>query len=99
MNQLNTTTMPSALIPLLPMAEKWGIGDDLERDAKVKNASLEELESLVHCIDEITDSDLFGWLSGPESENPKPSEEYLALTALTMAIDSAKLKLKKMRSK
>lgn len=88
--------VPSALIPLLPMAEKWGVGDDSEREKAISSASPEELESLVHCIDGISDQDLFDWLSGPESYNPKPSKEYLALTALTMAIDSAKLKLRKL---
>jgi len=90
---LNPENVPPALAPLLPMAEKWGIGDDFEREASVSNASRDELESLVHCVDEISDTDLYGWLSGPESFNPNPSQEYLAITCLTMAIDSAKLEL------
>jgi hypothetical protein len=93
---LNPQNVPSALLPILPMAEKWGIGDDFERESAVSNASQQELESLVHCIDPISDADLYGWLSGPESFNPNPSQEYLAITCLTMAIDSAKLKLQKM---
>lgn len=78
------------------MAEKWGIGDDCERELAVSKASFEELESLIHCIDEVRDDDLYGWLSGPDSHSPEPSEEYLAFTTLTMAIDSAKLKLRKL---
>jgi hypothetical protein len=74
------------------MAEKWGIGDDYEREAAVREASAEELDVLIHCIDDIADEDLFGWLGGPESHNPDPSEEYLAITCLTMAIESAKAK-------
>jgi hypothetical protein len=92
---LNPDKVPLVLALLLPMAEKWGIGDDFEREAAVTNASRQELESLVHCIDDISDADLYGWLSGPESFNPNPSQEYLAITCLTMAIDSAKLKLQK----
>ena len=92
---LNPENIPSALAPLLPVAERWGIGDDFEREAAVANASREELEALVHSIDGISDDDLYGWLSGPESFNPAPSAEYLAFTALTMVIDSAKLKLPK----
>lgn len=80
---------------LLPMAEKWGIGDDYEREAAVANASRQELETLVHCVDGVNDDDLYGWLAGPESYNPNPTPEYLAITCLTMAIDSAKLKLRK----
>ena len=90
---LNPDNVPSVLVPLLPMAEKWGIGDDLVREASVSKASRQELESLLHCIDDISDADLYGWLSGPESFNRNPSQEYLAITCLTMAIDSAKLKL------
>lgn len=89
--------MPSTLVPLLPFAEQWGIGDDFERELAVSNASRAELEVLVRCIDRVFDEDLYGWLAGEESYNTNPSAEYLALTCLTMAIDSAKLKLAKMR--
>ena len=94
---LDPTKVPAPLRQLLPVAEKWGIGDDFEREAAVSAASQEELESLVHSIDAIGDDDLFGWLAGPESYNPNPSQEYLALTTLTMAIDSAELKLSRLR--
>lgn len=93
---LNPKNVPSALVPLLSMAEKWGIGDDFDREAAIGNASRHDLELLIHCIDNITDDDLYGWLSGVESSNPRPAEEYLAITCLTMAIDSAKAKLRKM---
>lgn len=95
MPTLDPDRLPEALAPLIPMAEKWGIGDDVERDEMVKNASNAELDELVHCIDPITDDDLYGWLSGPESFNPEPTDEYLAITCLTMAIDSAKMRLHK----
>lgn len=95
MFHLDPNKIASALIPLLPMAEKWGIGDDYEREEAISRASIEELYCLVHCIDGISDEDLYGWLSGRESYDPKPSEEYLAFTALTMALDLAKLRLKK----
>jgi len=93
--QLDQTKVPASLTPLLPIAEKWGIGDDFERERALDAASQQELEFLVHSIDAMSDDDLFGWLSGPESYNPKPSKEYIALTALTMAIDSAKTKLRR----
>lgn len=92
---LNPANVPEPLVGLLPMAEKWGIGDDFERDGALNKASERELEELVHSIDSIADEDLFDWLSGDESFNANPSPEYLAITNLTMAIDSAKLKLKK----
>lgn len=92
---LDPSKIPSALVCLLPFAEKWGIGDDFEREAFVRSANTHELEALVHSIDEVSDDDLFGWLSGEESFNSTPSAEYLAITNLTMAIDSARLKLNK----
>ena len=93
---LNPNNVSAALIPLLPLAEKWGIGDDFERENAIRNASREELEALVHSIDDVSDDDLFGWLSGPESYSSNPTPEYLAFSCLTMAIDSAKVKLKKL---
>jgi hypothetical protein len=92
---LNPSNVPAPLVALLPMAEKWGVGDDFEREEALNKASREELEELVHSIDAITDEDLFDWLSGNESFNANPSAEYLAITNLTMAIDSAKLKLRR----
>ena len=93
---LNPNNVSPKLEPLLSVAEKWGIGDDFDREAAIARASRQELEELVHSIDDVNDEDLYGWLSGPESFNPNPSNEYLAFSCLTMAIDSAKLKLKKL---
>ena len=61
----------------------------------VSAASVDELRALVHSIDGIGDADLYGWLGGPLSRDSNPSAEYLAFTALGMAIDSAKLKLRR----
>ncbi len=93
----NPDNVPCQLIRLLPMAQKWGIGDDLEREEAVANASEQELESLVHSIDNVSDEDLYGWLAGPLADSDDPTPEYLAITCLTMAIDSAKLKLQKLK--
>ena len=94
---LDPSKVPTPLVPLLPLAEKWGIGDDVDRESAVSAASLQELEYLVHSIDDIRDEDLYGWLAGPESFDPEPSQEYVAMTCLTMAIDSARLKLTRAR--
>ena len=94
---LNSKSIPPTLISLVPMAEKWGMGDDIEREQTLNCASADELNSLVHCIDGISDDDFYGWLAGPESRNPRPSPEYLALSCLALAIDSATAKLKKLQ--
>jgi len=93
---LNPERIPKSLIPLIPLVEKWGIGDDFEREEAVSKASLSELQELVHSIDKIKGVDLYGWLGTPLSPGSKPSQEYVAFTCFTMAFDSAKLKLKRM---
>jgi hypothetical protein len=90
---LDPNAVPASLRPLLPWAEKWGIGDDYDREALVETSSVEELMALVHSIDDVNDDDLFGWLAGADSYSNTPTEEYSALTCLTMAIDSAKMRL------
>jgi hypothetical protein len=92
---LDPRRVPLALLPLLPFAEKWGIGDDFGREAAVDAASLSELEALVHCIDDISDEDFYGWLAGPAGKDPNPSDEYVALACLGMARESAKLELRR----
>jgi hypothetical protein len=96
---LDPSKVPQPLAPLLPLAEKWGIGDDIDREAAVSAASLQELESLVRSVDDIRDEDLYGWLTGPEADNPAPSEEYVTITCLTMAADSARLELARLRAR
>jgi hypothetical protein len=76
---------------------KWGIGDDIERELALDRASTHEIEELVHSTDHVTDEDLDGWLAGSESFNPNPSDEYVAITCLMMAIDSAKFILRQRR--
>jgi hypothetical protein len=90
MVKLNPDKVPRPLVHLIPIAEKWALDGYIDA---VSNASSEELEALVHCIDDV--ADLFGWLAGPEADNPNPSLEYVAFTDLTQAIDLARLLLKK----
>lgn len=97
MPKLKANNLPPALVPLIPMAEKWGIGDDYDREAAVSNASVAELEALIHCIDEISDDDLYGWLERSQGLPDHHTEEYAAITSLTIAIDSAKVELRKYR--
>lgn len=97
MPKLNPNNLPLPLLPLISMAEKWGIGDDFDREAAVSNASVEELETLIHCIDEISDDDLYGWLERSQIMPSHHTEEYAAITSLVMAIDSAKVELRKYR--
>jgi hypothetical protein len=78
---------------LLALAEQWGIGDDIAREQLIEGATRSELESLVAAVDAVPES-MYSWLAGPESQVIPPSEEYVAVTCLTMATDSARLALR-----
>jgi hypothetical protein len=93
---LDPTRIPDEIVSLIPIAEKWGIGDDFEREAALREASRSELEALAHSTDSIDEDDLYKWLAGPESFDPSPSDEYIAFSNLSMAIDSARLKLSRL---
>ena len=95
MVRLEKTRIPPALHSLIRVAETWGINDDMLREQKLAFATDEELRGLVSSIEDISDEDLFGWLEGPESYSETPSDEYVSFTCLTMAIDSAKNKLRR----
>lgn len=44
--RLNPEQVPADLRHLVPLAEKWGIGDDLDRNAKVESSTPAEREEL-----------------------------------------------------
>jgi hypothetical protein len=89
---LNRANVPEAARALVPWAERWGIGDDFDREAALSAATERELEELGGLLDDVSD-DFWDWLAGPASFDPVPSDEYAAMTALTMAVDSARVKL------
>jgi hypothetical protein len=91
---LNADRVPEALRLLVPLAEKWGISDDVARAARVSEAHPGELAPLVGAVDSVEESDLYGWLAGEESYSHDPSDEYVAITCLTMAADAARLRLR-----
>jgi hypothetical protein len=91
---LRPEAVPPAVRYLLPAAEEWGIGDDFDREQMVGDADDAARTALVALIDGAPD-ELWSWLSGTESFNESPSGEYVALTCLTMAADSARLTLRR----
>ena len=91
---LDPAAIPASGRQLLPLAERWGIGDDYERELAVGNASEEELQVLAESMERVGD-DFWEWLAGEASYASHPSREYLAMTALTMAADSARVRLAK----
>jgi hypothetical protein len=90
---LDPEKVPDAVVPLLALADAWGIGDDIERARRVEAASPDELTALIDAVDAVDDDALCGWLSGDESYATSPSAEYVARTNVTMAADQARVRL------
>ena len=83
---LDAANVPPLLRPLIPLAERFGIADDLIREDVVAKTPDAELETMRLAVD--AHSDAFNeWLAGPEAEGPRFSLEYIAFSALRMAAD------------
>ncbi len=93
--KLDPTRIPEGCSHLVPLAERWGLGDDFEREEKLASAERADLQELVKAIQDLPGDTLFDWLAGPESRSVTPTPEYVAFTCLTMAYDSARSKLKR----
>lgn len=91
---LRPEAVPPEVRPLLELAAHWGVGDDLDRERMVDDAPRAELEALVAAVDAVPES-MYDWLAGPESYSTQPAPEYLAVTCLTMAVDSARMRLRR----
>ena len=92
---LDHNRVPEEIRPLLSLAARWHIGDDFDREAAVSSVSVTELRELVVALEGREGDFLYEWLAGPEADSQAPSEEYLALTHMTMAADSAKVRMMK----
>lgn len=78
--------VPEPLHRLIPLAERWGISDDMLRLEARRRAAPEEiayLKAAITCFDDELDD----WLAGPEANNPNPTREYLAFSSMRMAAD------------
>src|SRR5260370_39093942 len=77
--QLDAQRVPEALRVLIPLAEKWGISDDILRGDAADNASPDEVAEFRRIVQQYEDL-LMEWLAGPDAEMPELSKEYLAFT-------------------
>jgi len=82
---------------LLDLATRWAIGDDYDREHAVGTASDADLEELAHCLDDVPQR-FWDWLAGPESFSPQPSENYVRMSVLVEAVDSARSRLRRHRT-
>ena len=81
---LDKSKVPEKFWPLLGYAEFWGISDDGSREILVTQAPPDvqhNLKEVVAAFDDLLDE----WLAGPESDEPNPSKEYVAYSAMRMA--------------
>jgi hypothetical protein len=84
--RLDPAKVPESLRPLIPLAELYGISDDLIRAdfvAKAPPGDLAELRRIVQEHDALLDD----WLAGPAADGPTFSAEYIAFTCMRMAAD------------
>ncbi len=84
--RLNPANVPAKLVHLIPIAERWGISDDMLRMDAVRKADSGEVADLKRIVREHDDA-LDEWLAGPEAQSRNPSKEYLAFTHMRMASD------------
>ena len=83
---LHTRAVPEALRHLIPLAELYGVSDDLMRAdlrRKLPAALLGQLVQQIQAVDDALDE----WLAGPEAQGPTFSPEYVAFTSLRMLAD------------
>jgi len=84
--KLDPKRVPKPLRKLIPLAEKFGISDDLIRGdffAKAPKRGLTKLKRMLSLHDDLLDE----WLAGPEAEGPEFSDEYIAFSAMRMGVD------------
>jgi hypothetical protein len=91
MKKLNSENVPEPLRYLIPLAEKWNIGDDGFREQAINNASSEELTELVEGMRNYDQDEFDKWLAYPYADYH--NSEYIAFSCLRQAYDSADLEL------
>ena len=81
---LDRQKVPEKFWPLLPYARFWGLSDDWSRENLVEMAPSDVRKNLKDVVAEF-DIALDEWLAGPEADEPNPSDEYIAFSAMRMA--------------
>ena len=82
------SNVPANLRKLIPLTERFGVIDDLERENLVLAASDDEINQLRSEVS-AHDDELDSWLAGPEADGPEYTTAYLAFSAMRMAADFA----------
>jgi hypothetical protein len=83
---LDAVKVPQGLRHLIPLAEHFGVSDDLIREDILKQTEPTVLLGLRSAVRQSQDL-LEQWLAGPDASLANPSAEYIAFTCLQMAAD------------
>ena len=86
--RLDPAQVPERFRQWIPLAERWGISDDLIREDSVRTATRDELQDLMRFRGDY-EAVLSEWLAKPESCGPQPTKEYIAFSCLGVAFDEA----------
>jgi hypothetical protein len=84
---LDPSAVPPALRHLIPLAERFGISDDLIREDVVVQSPAADLAAMRSAVEAHNDA-FDEWLAGPSADGPDFSPEYIAFTCLRMTADS-----------
>jgi hypothetical protein len=84
--RLDPSAVPLTLRPLIPLAERFGVGDDLTRADIVAKTPAVELAAMRAAV-EAQAGAFDDWLAGPQAGGPEFSPEYHAFSCLRMAAD------------
>ena len=87
--KLRVSAVPNAAGRFIPLAERYGLGDDGYRDDLVLGLEPAEVKELLTYLEECP-PEVDEWLCGPEAQVSPPSEEYVAFTCLLLAAEYAK---------
>ena len=83
--QLDPAAVPATLRHLIPLAEQFGVSDDLTRQDVVNKTPPDVVANMRRVV--LANDDLFDeWLAGPVAHQD-PTPEYIAFTCLRMAAD------------
>ncbi|OJW05432.1 MAG: hypothetical protein BGO49_31005 [Planctomycetales bacterium 71-10] len=87
---LDAAKVPAALRRLIPLAERFGVSDDLIRLDILAKSGADELAAMREAVQSQDDA-FDEWLAGTEADGPSFSDEYVAFSCLRMAADEARV--------
>jgi hypothetical protein len=82
--QLDASKVPEDLRSLVPLAARWGIGDDVDRNAKVDKATDAERAELRNAVDPLS-TRITEWLDSFPSDSM--SDEAAAFMYMQLALE------------